>query len=97
MVLRKTNISSSSVFFSCCSSLPSGKNEIGYAASPAGIHWEKYHGNSVYGPKDDPFIANNPESKIMEFPSLVFTDSLCLMYYDYGQVINSIGVATARH
>jgi hypothetical protein len=72
-----------------------GRNEIGYATSPDGIHWEKYPGNPVYGPKDDPVTANNPESRIMEFPSLVFNDSLCFMYYDYGQVINSIGVAIA--
>ena len=72
-----------------------GKNGIGYATSPDGIHWEKYPGNPVYGLKDDPVIANHPED-VMEFPSLIFTDSLCFMYYDYGQVINSIGVATAR-
>jgi hypothetical protein len=72
------------------------KSEIGYATSPDGIHWKKYRGNPVYGRKDDPVTANNPDRGIMEFPSLVFTDSLCYMYFDYGQVINSIGVATAR-
>jgi hypothetical protein len=72
------------------------KSEIGYATSPDGIHWKKYPGNPVYGRKDDPVTENNPNRGIMEFPSLFFTDSLCYMYFDYGQVINSIGVATAR-
>jgi predicted GH43/DUF377 family glycosyl hydrolase len=71
------------------------KNEIGYATSPDGIHWEKYSGNPVYGPKDDAVIANNKINRVIEFPTLVFTDSLCFMYYDYGMVNNSIGVATA--
>jgi predicted GH43/DUF377 family glycosyl hydrolase len=72
------------------------KDEIGIATSRDGIHWMEYPGNPVYTLKDDPVTANNPRARVFEFPSLVFTDSLCFMYYDYGQVINSIGVASAE-
>jgi predicted GH43/DUF377 family glycosyl hydrolase len=72
------------------------KSEIGYATSPDGIHWKKYSENPVYGRNDDHVTANNLNRGIMEFPSLVFIDSLCFMYFDYGQIINSIGVATAK-
>jgi predicted GH43/DUF377 family glycosyl hydrolase len=71
------------------------RNEIGFATSPDGIHWMEYPGNPVFILKDDPYTANNPKAGLFEFPSLVFSDSLCFMYYDYGMVINSIGVATA--
>ncbi len=72
------------------------KNVLGYATSPDGIHWMEYPGNPVFTLKDDPVTANNPKADLFEFPSLVFSDSLCFMYYDYGMITNSIGVATAR-
>jgi hypothetical protein len=71
-------------------------SQIRYAHSSDGFHWEKYPGSPIFTTEDDPFAKNNPEACFFEFPSLVLTDSMCFMYYDYGQRIKSIGVATAH-
>ncbi|MEZ5195153.1 MAG: hypothetical protein R2764_01745 [Bacteroidales bacterium] len=68
---------------------------IGFATSIDGIHWTKYPNNPVYSVKDDPFVANISKQAIIEGSWLVFRDTVCYMYYDYGVVVGKIGVATA--
>ena len=71
---------------------------LGYAFSQDGISWEKYSGNPVYTIDYDR-EADNLVEVTFEGPSLIFLDTLCLMYYDYGiigEIRNQIGVATAR-
>ncbi|MCK9205171.1 MAG: hypothetical protein M0P58_12160 [Bacteroidales bacterium] len=69
---------------------------IGYATSNDGAHWAKYPGNPVYGVKNDPFVLSVPEGEAtIECPSIVFQDSICFMYYDYGPSLFNIGLATA--
>jgi predicted GH43/DUF377 family glycosyl hydrolase len=74
----------------------SEKVELAYATSPDGIHWEKHPGNPVYKLTDDPVTAHSPDKGVFEFPSLVFTDSLVFMYYDYDVTAGCAGVATAK-
>jgi Secretion system C-terminal sorting domain len=66
---------------------------IGYARSYDGITWEKWPENPVYTPQDDPYAVN--VNGIVELPSLLIYNETIFMYYDYGTVENSIGVATA--
>ncbi|MCK9423662.1 MAG: hypothetical protein M0Q38_13800 [Bacteroidales bacterium] len=69
---------------------------IGYATSHDGIHWEKYPENPVFGVQKDPFVLSVPEGEAtIECPSMVFQDSICFMYYDYGPTRFNIGMATA--
>lgn len=71
---------------------------LGYAFSPDGIHWKKYSGNPVYTIDYDRQTENLVEVTF-EGPSLLFTDSLCLMYYDYGiigDILSRIGLARAK-
>jgi hypothetical protein len=71
---------------------------IGFATSRDCIHWKKYRNNPVYSLKDDPFSMNmKGDETIIQSPKLLFTDSLCFMYYDYGHGINNgIGVAVCH-
>ena len=71
------------------------KSSIGFASSLDGIHWIRYKNNPVYFNDDDPFLANILEHKVIEGSWLVFHDTICYMYYDYGVLIGKIGVATA--
>lgn len=79
---------------------------LGFATSTDGIHWEKYPGNPIYSIKDDPYSGSTgfkqriAEKKLydqhqLEGPMLLFLDTVCLMYYDYGASVFGIGVATA--
>jgi sucrose-6-phosphate hydrolase SacC (GH32 family) len=72
---------------------------IGYASSEDGIHWEKYPSNPIYHSIDDPFITSDGKIGYLENPSLLYSDSVCFMYYECGpfKVESSyIGLATAR-
>jgi sucrose-6-phosphate hydrolase SacC (GH32 family) len=71
------------------------ESSIGFAYSSDGIHWEKYAENPVFTVKDDPFSANAKRDTIIEGSWLVFRDTLCYMYYDYGVIVGKIGMATA--
>jgi sucrose-6-phosphate hydrolase SacC (GH32 family) len=75
-----------------------GYNEtsIGFAYSKDGILWEKFTENPVFTVKDDPFSANALRNMIIEGSWLVFQDTVCYMYYDYGVIVGKIGMATAR-
>jgi predicted GH43/DUF377 family glycosyl hydrolase len=67
---------------------------IGYASSVDGITWEKWPFNPVYLPENDPYaVAIN--SLFFELPNLLVYNETVFMYYDYGVIENSIGMATA--
>jgi predicted GH43/DUF377 family glycosyl hydrolase len=78
--------------------------KFGFASSPDGIHWQKYPGNPFYDIEDD-LSSDDPARKEtaaernlskeneVEGPNLVFNDTICLMYYDYGPMVGGIGVA----
>jgi predicted GH43/DUF377 family glycosyl hydrolase len=68
---------------------------IGYATSEDGIHWERFPGNPIYTPQDDPYTRARPEIGFIENPTLLFRDSTCFLYYDYGDPELKIGVAVA--
>jgi predicted GH43/DUF377 family glycosyl hydrolase len=69
---------------------------IGYATSLDKIHWKKYDQNPIYTLKDDPYSdILGPNAMGIQTPKLLFRDSLCLMYYDYGLGVGKISVATA--
>jgi len=70
--------------------------EIGYATSKDGIHWEKYHGNPIFTREDDHYALNRPYKGDIENAFVLFTDTTCLMYYDYSGPPGEIGVAIAR-
>jgi predicted GH43/DUF377 family glycosyl hydrolase len=72
------------------------KIELRYARSRDGIHWERYPRNPIYKLTDDPVTTQRPDLGVFEFPSMVFTDSLVFIYYDYDVSIGKIGMATAR-
>jgi sucrose-6-phosphate hydrolase SacC (GH32 family) len=72
---------------------------IGYAESKDGIHWEKYSRNPLYRAKDDPVLKREGGIKKVENPSVLFLDTITLLYYDYGSSINEknwIGLARVR-
>jgi len=72
---------------------------IGYAESKDGIHWIKYSRNPVYRVKDDPCYKKPVSGITVENPSVLFLDTIALLYYDYGSSINEksrIGFAKAR-
>jgi hypothetical protein len=48
----------------------------------------------VFTNKNDPFTSGN--STGLQGPWLLFRDTICLMYYDYGTGFGGIGVATAK-
>lgn len=68
---------------------------FGYATSPDGIHWKKYRRNPVFTIKSDP-ISSIVTSGGVECPWLLFQDTTCFLYYDYGTVFGKIGMATAK-
>jgi hypothetical protein len=73
-----------------------GLKSIGYAESRDGIHWEKYNGNPVFGIEQITESNNQGDVTFMENPALIYLDTLCFMYYEYGdsQVESTrIGVA----
>jgi predicted GH43/DUF377 family glycosyl hydrolase len=69
---------------------------ISYASSPDGIHWDPYAGNPVFTAKDDHYACKTKDEGIREFPSIVYNDSICFLYFDYGTVNVEIGVAIAK-
>ncbi|MBC8319880.1 MAG: hypothetical protein H8E34_04080 [Bacteroidetes bacterium] len=71
------------------------KSSIGFASSRDGIHWTKHPDNPIYRVEDDSFLANIHKDAIIEGPWLVFHDTVCYMYYDYGVIVGKIGMATA--
>jgi len=77
----------------------SGANDhimgIGYATSKDGIHWKKYRKNPVYTIKSDP-ISSIVTFECVQCPWLLFQDTTCFLYYDYGTVFGKIGMATAK-
>jgi len=73
---------------------------IGFASSADGIHWKKYRNNPVYLSENDPFIHSQRNVGYMENPSLLYLDTLCLMFYECGhqQLDKSfLAVATAQY
>lgn len=70
-----------------------------YAYSKYGIHWEKYRGKMPYSLEEDPHyrkLGKNADLG-MQGNKLLFRDSVCLMYYDYGHSRNSaISMAISR-
>jgi predicted GH43/DUF377 family glycosyl hydrolase len=70
---------------------------IGFATSKDGIHWKKYRNNPVYQLADDPYskILGN-SGTIIQNAKLLIQDTLCFMYYDYGNPTGPISMATAR-
>ena len=66
---------------------------IGYATSKDGINWERFRGNPVFTPQDDPFTKARPDIGCIENPTLLTLDSTCFLYYDYGNPEVKIGVA----
>jgi predicted GH43/DUF377 family glycosyl hydrolase len=56
----------------------------GYATSPDGIEWKKYEENPVFTINPDYTEADLIVEVTFEGPSIVFLDSVCLLYYDYG-------------
>ena len=69
---------------------------IGYATSQDGINWRKYRKNPLYGIDNDHFAyIMGTHSTVLEFPSLVSTDTTCFMFYDYGTLVGKIGLAKA--
>jgi len=73
---------------------------IGYASSTDGNHWKKYSQNPVYLSIQDPFVNSSGTIGYLENPSLLFLDTLCLMYYECGhqQLDKSyLGIATAHY
>ncbi len=75
----------------------SQKGSIGYATSNDGIHWNKHPENPVYRLEDDPYFPDlGKKATILQNAKLLFQDSTCFMYYDYGNLVGKIGVATAK-
>ena len=66
---------------------------IGHAISNDGIHWNKFRDNPMFRVEDDPFSQNKEAG--LEGPFVIIHDSLYFMYYDYGTILGSIGLATA--
>jgi len=71
------------------------KSKFGYATSPDGIHWKKYQKNPVYTIKSDP-ISSSVTFNFVQCPWLLFQDTICFLYYDYGTGFGKIGTATAK-
>ncbi len=72
---------------------------IGYATSVDGIHWKKYKKNPVYHSSMDSFALSGGTIGAIENPSLLYLDSICLMYYECAPFTiesNYISVATAK-
>jgi predicted GH43/DUF377 family glycosyl hydrolase len=83
------------------------ESAIGFASSKDGIHWTKYPHNPVFMPEDDPYTSQERKNRLtpsdnsekcinIEGPSLVYLDTMCLMYYDYDVKAGEIGVAIAK-
>jgi hypothetical protein len=70
--------------------------DICYATSKDGVHWVQYAGNPVFTAKDDHYACKTKDEGIREFPSIVYNDSTCFLYFDYGTVNVEIGMATAK-
>jgi hypothetical protein len=70
---------------------------FGYAESKDGIRWIRSNDNPFYILDDDPYYHEmNDERATMQGAKLLFTDSVCYMYYDYGHCEKSaISMATA--
>ena len=71
----------------------SGDVSVGYASSTDGINWEKWPENPVYTPEQDPYCFTIG-SMFIECPAVVRLNNVIYMYYDYGTVECSIGLAT---
>jgi hypothetical protein len=70
---------------------------IGYATSKDGIHWKKYPENPVYGLKEDPYSSSRGKNQtFLQNSKLLLLDTVCFMYYDYGNLVGKIGLATAK-
>lgn len=70
----------------------------GFATSDDGIIWKKFPGNPVFEIDKNLIPAKDIIEIVFEGPSLIFLDSICLMYYDYaviGSLGSKIGVAKA--
>lgn len=90
------NVSVSSGLFRMYYTGVSGNaSAIGYAESKDGMHWKRYPENPVYRGKDDPSMKSMEDAESIENPSLLFLDTICFMYYDYGPTAKKIGFATA--
>jgi hypothetical protein len=67
--------------------------DFGYASSIDGINWEKWSENPVYTPEQDPYCFTIG-SMFIEAPALLIFNEDVFMYYDYGVIECSIGLAT---
>jgi hypothetical protein len=67
--------------------------QIGYAASPDGIHWTKFEDNPILTPVMDSLLSQDA-LPILQSPSVIAQGSTYIVYYDYGVSTGSIGVAT---
>lgn len=71
---------------------------IGYATSSDGIRWKKHEGNPVFHRDRDPFVKTSANA-YLENASVLFLDTICLMYYDCGPFdieTYYIGMATGK-
>jgi hypothetical protein len=72
---------------------------IGLAFSDDGRYWKKYNDPAT---KERPFMDSDPVVRTgaaggnIENSFVLFTDSICFMYYDYCGPPGKIGVAVAR-
>ncbi|MFH1121955.1 MAG: T9SS type A sorting domain-containing protein [Bacteroidota bacterium] len=71
------------------------RTDIGYAYSTDGINWEKWPENPVYVQENDPYFDYT--TMIFEQPTILVKDSTIYLYYDYGTVTNSLGMAVAEN
>jgi sucrose-6-phosphate hydrolase SacC (GH32 family) len=70
---------------------------VGFATSDDGIHWKKYPRNPIYNLKDDPYSKKLIKKETtVQNSKLLFQDTLCFMYYDYGNMVGKISLATAK-
>jgi hypothetical protein len=53
--------------------------------------------NPVYLLEDDPYFPfPGKNATIIQNAKLLFQDFVCFMYYDYGNLLGKIGLATAK-
>jgi hypothetical protein len=70
---------------------------IGFATSKDGIHWKKYPENPVYVLKNDPYsFSLGKNQSFLQNSKLLLLDTVSFVYYDYGNLVGKIGVATTK-
>lgn len=69
------------------------RSDVGYAYSTDGITWDRWPENPVYVQEDDPYL--DPATMIFEQACILLQDETVYLFYDYGVIENSLGMATA--